>query len=433
MDVNSSVENAARLAAYKHAVDLGLTKQQSAHIAKNLTVNFNRKGEIGTAMNAFYLFYNAAIQGTATLWKASKSKKVQKVLAGIAVSSFLLAELNRSMSETDKDGENCYDKIPDWEKRRNLIVMNPAGECQDYFKFPLPYGYNVPYVFGENISATLHGRDKMKAAINMAVSMVDSFNPIGNADSENFEVLTAKMVSPTFTDPVVDLVANENFMGAPIMPEQRSFGPQLPDSQRYWGSVSGPSKWIAEQLNSLSGGSKYESGLIDVSPETLDHWRDFFTGGAGAFLGRLGDYPVHVKDRVLYDEEIPLHKVPFVRKFAGERTEYDISRSYYEKREEVKQIVGLYKKMKKEVTKENQQQVADYRRENKEILRLDKKLETINDNIKKINERISYIEEKDMGEAERRLILRDLRERKDKYMQRFSKYYNDAKKRAAED
>ena len=42
-------------------------KQQAASIAKNLTVNFNRKGQIATQAGALYAFFNAAIQGTTRL------------------------------------------------------------------------------------------------------------------------------------------------------------------------------------------------------------------------------------------------------------------------------------------------------------------------------------------------------------------------------
>ncbi|EON0205692.1 LPD5 domain-containing protein, partial [Escherichia coli] len=64
-DANGAVENALRLSAYKHARDAGLSRQQAASLAKNMTVNFNRRGEQGALMNSLYMFANASIQGTA--------------------------------------------------------------------------------------------------------------------------------------------------------------------------------------------------------------------------------------------------------------------------------------------------------------------------------------------------------------------------------
>ncbi|EFG9783131.1 hypothetical protein BL492_004958, partial [Escherichia coli] len=66
-DANGAVENALRLSAYKHARDAGLSRQQAASLAKNMTVNFNRRGEQGALMNSLYMFANASIQGTANL------------------------------------------------------------------------------------------------------------------------------------------------------------------------------------------------------------------------------------------------------------------------------------------------------------------------------------------------------------------------------
>jgi len=383
-----------------------------------------------------YLFYNASIQGTATMWKAMKSPRVRKVMAGIAVSAFALTELNRLMAGLDKDGENCYDKIQNWEKRRNIIVMNPGGDCQDYFKFPLPYGYNVPHVFGMSISDAIHGDpdDLAKTAINIAVTMVDSFNPLGGGDSENLETIIAKMVSPTFLDPIVDLSTNENFMGSPIMPEQPAWGAQIPDSQRYWNSVSPPTKYIAEKINELTGGTKYEKGGIDISPESLDHWIAYFTGGAGTFMQRMfADFPELAYNKAKFGEEIPVHKVPFVRKFIGERTEYDIPSTFYDQREKVTQIAGAHTKMKKEAsTPEHRVAIRKYETKNKEMLHLANQLKSAGKKLKKIREDQEYLKEKEgMDEVVKRDRLKKLQLEKEKIMTTFSKQYNIMKKKKA--
>ncbi|HIB7825071.1 TPA: LPD38 domain-containing protein, partial [Escherichia coli] len=59
-DANGAVENALRLSAYKNARDAGLSRQQAASLAKNMTVNFNRRGEQGALMNSLYMFANAS-------------------------------------------------------------------------------------------------------------------------------------------------------------------------------------------------------------------------------------------------------------------------------------------------------------------------------------------------------------------------------------
>lgn len=63
-DYNETMENAVRLAAYKVAKEKGISNQQAASIAKNITVNFNRKGQMATQVGALYAFFNASVQGT---------------------------------------------------------------------------------------------------------------------------------------------------------------------------------------------------------------------------------------------------------------------------------------------------------------------------------------------------------------------------------
>jgi hypothetical protein len=53
------------LSVYKTAIDNGLSKQRAASIAKNISVNFNRKGQCGQQAEALRAFFNAAMQGTA--------------------------------------------------------------------------------------------------------------------------------------------------------------------------------------------------------------------------------------------------------------------------------------------------------------------------------------------------------------------------------
>ena len=44
-----------------------MNKQQAASLAKNISVNFNRKGQVGQQAGALYAFFNAAMHGTARI------------------------------------------------------------------------------------------------------------------------------------------------------------------------------------------------------------------------------------------------------------------------------------------------------------------------------------------------------------------------------
>ena len=65
--LNQAGENAFRLATFRAMIESGKSANEAAHIAKNVTINFNRKGEIGAELNSLYLFFNANLQGTSAL------------------------------------------------------------------------------------------------------------------------------------------------------------------------------------------------------------------------------------------------------------------------------------------------------------------------------------------------------------------------------
>ncbi|WP_340507209.1 LPD38 domain-containing protein [Escherichia coli] len=156
-DANGAVENALRLSAYKHARDAGLSRQQAASLAKNMTVNFNRRGEQGALMNSLYMF-NASIQGTANLvrtlghlngdgpllerlrWK--NLNVPQKIALAAVGAGYLLARLTAVLAGEDDDGVNWYDKVPYHVKERNLVIMKSVfgGKAGEYWSIPLPYG-----------------------------------------------------------------------------------------------------------------------------------------------------------------------------------------------------------------------------------------------------------------------------------------------------
>ena len=63
------------------------------------------------------------------------------------------------MSDEDEDGIPYWDKIPDYVKERNLIIMRPNGK--DYFKIPMPYGFNVFLNMGTAMTESAYGGKRL--------------------------------------------------------------------------------------------------------------------------------------------------------------------------------------------------------------------------------------------------------------------------------
>ncbi|EON7349675.1 LPD5 domain-containing protein, partial [Escherichia coli] len=290
-DANGAVENALRLSAYKHARDAGLSRQQAASLAKNMTVNFNRRGEQGALMNSLYMFANASIQGTANLvrtlghlngegpllerlrWK--NLNVPQKIALAAVGAGYLLGSLNRSVAGEDDDGVNWYDKVPSHVKERNLVIMKSVfgGKAGEYWSIPLPYGYNVFFLLGHTAEGVAAGDlTASRAAGNVVGGVLGAFSPVGSETSETLSGALLKNAAPTILRPFANLAMNENFMGAQIYQENMPFGTPKPDSQLGRRSTPEAYKAFASWLNAFSGGSQYRPGAVDITPESLKFW-----------------------------------------------------------------------------------------------------------------------------------------------------------------
>ncbi|EKY5035993.1 hypothetical protein QFW05_002024 [Escherichia coli] len=360
-DANGAVENALRLSAYKHARDAGLSRQQAASLAKNMTVNFNRRGEQGALMNSLYMFANASIQGTANLvrtlghlngdgpllerlrWR--NLNVPQKIALAAVGAGYLLGSLNRSVAGEDDDGVNWYDKVPDHVKERNLVIMKSmfGGKAGEYWSIPLPYGYNVFFLLGHTSEGVAAGDlTASRAAGNVVGGLLGAFSPIGSETSETLSGALLKNAAPTILRPFANLAMNENFMGSQIYQENMPFGTPKPDSQLGRRSTPEAYKAFASWLNAFSGGSQYRSGAVDITPESLKYWVDYISGGTGRFISKTTDAAV----KSLNGIDIPEQQVPFLGKISGEVMPYADQQKMYDRMTEVAQYHAELKSLR---------------------------------------------------------------------------------------
>jgi len=326
--VNGGVENASRLAAYLAARDMGFSQADAATLARELTVNFNRKGELGTTINALYLFANASIQGATRMLRALQSRHVRRALYALAATGVAAALYNLGAGGDDEQGDSYFTRIPTYERDKNLIVMWPKGYGHDgqYVKVPLPYGYAMFYVVGSHLATMLAGKETPgKAMMAIAASIASSFDPLGG--DENW---LAKLV-PTVARPAVHIATNENWTGRPLYPTN-TWDKSKPASQQSFRTNSEFAKGAAAKINEWTGGSTYQPGAIDLHPATIDHWMQTLTGG----LGRFAKNTATTAWGAYKGEEWEASKAPILRRFAGSAgTAEADSAAYYEARQPV--------------------------------------------------------------------------------------------------
>ncbi len=389
-EANGSVENAIRFSTYVAARKAGVTKARAASLSKNLTVNFNRKGELGVWGNTLFLFYNASVQGIAQMARVIKSKRARQLAGGIIAFAAVLAELNRVLSDDDEDDVSFYDKIPDYEKERNIILMNPWGEPGDYWKFPLPYGYNIFHVMGTVANETVRGARSPQDGAGMLVrTFLGSFNPLGTEDSDSAVNATAKTLTPTIGKPWMQLALNEKFYGGPIYRENFPAGTPRPDSALGMDSTAEHWKVIAEFMNDATGGSDFRPGWIDVHPESLEHFQQFLTGGAGSFLERN----VKLVENIAAGNEIEARDIPLARRFYGQSYDYEDTGRFYDRYDELMQFQDEYEALQES----SRFEASKFRRRYRDQLNMVPQAEKTNRTLRGLWEERRELEDRDQS------------------------------------
>jgi hypothetical protein len=433
-NVNGAVENAVRLSAYANARRNGLSRRQAASLAKNLTVNFNRRGEIGTGLNAAYMFANASIQGSmnfarvmVTLKNTPEGKSPlnvwarmnlgQKIGFGMASAAFALAMLNRWLSDEDDDGVLFYDKIPDHVKERHYVLMTGwmTGNPEDYIKIPLPYGYNVFAVTGTHLEAVIAGTETpVEAAKNLGLAVAGSFSPIGFEDSESLGGLAAKNFTPTLARSLVQLGWNEDFAARMIYRENDPYGIPSPESSLYMRSTPGAYKAISQVLNDITGGTQNISGGVDINPDVIQHLVNYYGGGAWSFVEKTADFAA----RSVTGQEVENYRTPFVGKVLGTVTPYQDQSLFYERRNELGQIF-------REAENRQGQEGVEFRAENREQIRLYLDAVDISNNLRDLRQERDIIEASDnLDDETKRDRLESVEERMKFQVDRFNRQYN---------
>lgn len=298
-DYNEAMENAVRLSAYKVAKEQGMTNQQAASLAKNLTVNFNRKGQVATQAGALYSFFNAAVQGTARMMEALRGPAGKKIIYG----GLLLGTAQAALLEAADFDE---DEPPYFVREKNVIIPLIGG---GYLTIPMPLGLNIiPNTSRVITEFALSGfREPTKRVGQITGSLFDAFNPIGNAG------WSVQTIAPTVADPLVALSENRDWTGRPIAKEDMVSTRPTPGYTRAKETASTLSTGLAYFLNAASGGTDYQKGLFSPTPDQLDYLVGQAFGGVGRELLKAEQ----TVTSTFTGEELPPYKIPLAGRFYG--------------------------------------------------------------------------------------------------------------------
>ncbi|MEC7753794.1 MAG: LPD38 domain-containing protein [Bacteroidota bacterium] len=427
---NRVLENAVRFAYFKSLRTDGLTPQQAAIKAKDLTVNFNRKGNSSSVLGTIFMFFNASVQGNERLFRNLMSPKTRKkasvMIGSIIAAGFAQGMLFGLMDDDDEDGEKFYNKVPDYIKRTHIVIPNLFSDNKgEYLKIPLPYGINVFYSSGEQLASVLLGSQKpTDASLGLMTAASDSFSPVGGFDFEGDELnIWQKLVhfsTPSVASPITDLAFNRTFTGAPIAREPFIQGqPELPDSEQYFPSVNPAIKNVTDALNKATGGDNVQPGWLSINPEWVEHGMRSYFGGPIQFAENTSKTITTAMQGESIWEDPNYRKIPFFRNYVQKSgTDYQARQEYYEKYNELSQInfhLNQY------IDNNQTDKAKEYIRKNRNEIRLFQQAERYNKTIKKLNKSIAALNE-DGGFNE---SVDQLYDQRAKLYKQFNKLYNE--------
>jgi hypothetical protein len=364
-DASGAVENSNRLAAFATLTDAlqqaGMSKEEAnikaADAALDLTVNFTKKGTWGPILSSLFLFSQASINSTLRIAKAmfpaadkgkpfismkgwKDQRRVVRYGAGLMGLAVIMSSLARGIGGTDDDGVSFYDKLPDYIKTTNLVI--PIGR-NTFIKLPMAFGYAVPYTLGIVASDIMSGRQgALKGASTIYDSSMQNFFIVGGGN----EGVTA--LTPTLFKPLVQIYANKNFFGGKVLPEQKSWEKgEKPDSQLAWKTTSPMFKLIAETINTITGGTKDRSGLVDISPASMEYAFKQYLGGVGDFSSKVAN----LTSAAMFGKtkEIDYSDIPIISRFAVQSSYPNTLNEYGKIKAEIETQLNEFNRAKTEM------------------------------------------------------------------------------------
>ena len=344
---NRAVENCARFAVFMTSREMGRTIDRAVYDAKDISVNFNKKGSGAKFMGATgqtalgnasafmsglgrsgFVFWNAAIQGTTNFGRQIK-RHPAKALSGLAA-MFLLGAVIASLGygDDDDDDKNSYWNLPEYVRRSNILFR--IGD--QWISIPLPVEYRAVYGLGELMISTMSGKEHLSDGelANAIAGQVSQILPLDILEGGG----GMKAFIPSSIKPFAEAYGyNKSWTGLPIY-KDTPYNKDMPEWTKAYKSANKYLVDLSEVLNEATGGDKYTKGKIDINPAKVEYVLTGYFGGVANTIDRLTKMGETFIGQREYDPKsfLILNRVI---KNGDERTEYKaVNNEYFRLKEE---------------------------------------------------------------------------------------------------
>ncbi len=327
--LNRMIEDSNRFAVYMTSIQYGRSIDEAVNDAKDVTLNFNRKGtgEYGWQMiRNLYLFINPAVQSLQTLGALTKHHpfKFTAVTAAWLASGVLVPIVNAALMSLlgGDDDKDKYWQFTKWDRRNNLIMWVPF--THEYVKIPLAQEFRAFYGLGDMIASKMMGGELAEESWSQyAEDFLGQVVDMLPLDPTGYDGNIAVSLMPNPIRPVFELAFNVDFTGKPLFKETEynKYDPNF--TKAYVGTPD----WlvrVSKMVNSI--GNDYpdvQQNAIDAfgdprynlnNPAVVDHVLSSYLGGAYT----MGSQVLGVLTKSLNDpKEIKMADIPLVSKFVS--------------------------------------------------------------------------------------------------------------------
>ena len=340
--LNRAIEDSNRFAVYMTSIQYGRSIDEAVNDAKNVTLNFNRKGtgeHSWQTIRNLYLFINPAVQSLQTLGALAKHHpfKFTAVTASWLASGVLVPIVNVALMQLGaaflggdgdddkdwyKDISKKYWQFSKWDRRNNFIMWVPT--THEFVKIPLAQEFRAIYGLGDMIASKMMGGELAEESwedygLDLLGQVVDML-PL---DPTGYDGNIAVSLMPNAIRPVFELAFNVDFTGKPLFKETEynKYDPNF--TKAYVGTPD----WLvraSRMVNSI--GNDYpdvQQNSIDAfgdprynlnNPAVVDHVLSSYLGGAYT----MGSQVLGLLTKSLNDpKEIKVADIPLFSKFVS--------------------------------------------------------------------------------------------------------------------
>ncbi len=344
-------EDWVRFAVFLTSRQSGRSMEQSIMDAKEVTVNFNRKGAgsksagkwdvsnffsmnnlhflsayAASAFKNFYAFSNASIQGLDKNVRLHLNHTAGMLMwDGAAVTLGMLSAMciPLMLSAIGGDPDDYWD-MP--ESMRRMGIMLPLGKDGRFLTLPMSIEHRAAYGIGELLGTVVCGSENLPASeiTFQAFEQLSQILPLDLTEG-NGSMLS---LVPTAVRPEVEIAFNKNWLGMPIYKEP--FNKNTPAFRNVYQSTNPNYIAMSKWLNEVQGGGDYERAGVQVNPAMVQHLVESYTGGAGKFVSRTSG----VIAKIIQGEQIRSNEIPFYRtlvKSVDDRTHNRAARERFQR------------------------------------------------------------------------------------------------------